>query len=310
MDIITLDFESYYSKEIGFSKLTTEEYVRHPEFEIIGVSVKVNNGGTEWASGTHEQLRQYLLTFDWENSALLAHNCAFDGAILNWILGIQPKVYLDTLSMARAVHGIEAGGSLKALAERYKLGEKGTEVVNALGKRRNDFTDEELARYGDYCINDTELTYALFGRLSKGFPKNELRLIDLTLRMFIEPVIELDTQLLTDHLERVKAIKNDLLVASGVADAGDLMSNPKFAELLRTQGVEPPMKISPTTGKPTYAFAKTDEEFKALADHENLVVQALVASRLGMRSTLEETRTERFLSIASRGLMPDRKSVV
>ena len=82
------------------------------------------------------------------------------------------------------------------------------------------------------------------------------------------------------------------------------MSNPKFAEMLRNFGVEPPTKISSTTGKETYALAKSDEGFKALAEHPDIRVQALVAARMGTKSTLEETRTERFIGISKRGLMP------
>jgi len=93
-------------------------------------------------------------------------------------------------------------------------------------------------------------------------------------------------------------------VDAGVEDKKDLMSNPKFADMLRGLGVEPPMKISLTTGKETYAFAKSDEDFKALQEHEDDRVQSLVAARLGNKSTLEETRTERFIGIAKRGLLP------
>jgi len=189
------------------------------------------------------------------------------------------------------------------LAERYSLGEKGTEVLNALGKGRLDFSESELARYGDYCINDVELTYKLFSRLARKFPKQELKIIDMTLRMFIEPRLELDVQLLERHLEQIKATKGELLAASS-ADKSDLMSSNKFAELLRGLGVVPPMKISPTTNKSTYAFSKTDQEFLALADHPDDRVQALVAARLGNKSTLEETRTQRFIDIASRGNLP------
>ena len=82
------------------------------------------------------------------------------------------------------------------------------------------------------------------------------------------------------------------------------MSNPKFAEALLALGVEPPMKVSLTTNKPALALAKSDEGFKALAEHPNPDVQALVAARLGTKSTLEETRTQRFLGIASRGMLP------
>ena len=303
MDLITVDFETYYSKDFSLSKMTTEEYIRSPYFQVIGVGVKVNNGSTEWASGTHEQLKEYLDEFDWADAMVLAHNTMFDGAILSWIFDVHPRVYADTLCMGRAIHGVEVGGSLKALTERYGIGEKGTEVVNAMGLRREDFPDDQLDRYGDYCVNDVELTYKLFSIMGKDFPKQELKLIDLTLRMFIEPILELDLGLLEEHLEEVKDRKEKLLTEAGV-DKADLMSNPKFAELLKSQGVEPPTKVSPTTGKETFAFAKSDEEFKALAEHESDTVQALVAARLGTKSTLEETRTQRFIDIAKRGTLP------
>ena len=303
MDLITIDFETFYSQDFSLSKMTTEAYVRDPRFEVIGVSVKVNNGRTEWASGTHEQLKNYFSGFAWEDSMVLAHNTMFDGAILSWLFDIHPRVWADTLCISRAVHGVEVGGSLKALAERYQIGVKGTEVLDAKGKRRVDFTDEELDKYGDYCINDVELTYKLFGIMGKKFPRQELRVIDLTLRMFIEPMLDLDLGLLEQHLEDTKDIKDKLLLDAGV-DKKDLMSNPKFAELLRGVGVIPPMKTSPTTGKETYAFAKSDEAFKALLEHEDVRVQVLVNARLGNKSTLEETRTQRFIDISKRGLLP------
>jgi DNA polymerase I-like protein with 3'-5' exonuclease and polymerase domains len=304
MDLITVDFETYYDREYSLSKITTEAYVRSPQFEVIGIGIKVNNGDAQWGSGTHEQLKEWLhSSFDWENSFVLAHNTMFDGAILSWQFGVNPKGWLDTLCMGRALHGVEVGGSLKVLAERYAIGEKGTEVLNALGKRRTQFTPEELSRYGDYCINDVNLTYKLFQLMMKKFPKQELKVIDLTLRMFIDPVLELDKDLLEEHLRETVAKKERLLLDCA-ADRSDLMSNDKFAELLKNYGVEPPTKISAATGKQAWAFAKTDEEFKALAEHPNPAVQALVAARLGNKSTLEETRTQRFIEIAARGKLP------
>lgn len=300
MNIITIDFETYYSQEYGLKKFTTEEYIRDPRFEVIGVAVQVNNGEPEWFSGTHAELHQFLTLFDWEHSLALAHNAPFDGAILNWVFGIKPKGWLDTLSMGRALHGTEVGGSLAVLASHYGLGEKGTEVVNALGLRRKDFPADQLARYAEYCKNDVGLTWALFNAMGD-FPPTELRLIDLTVRMFTEPVLRLDKVLLDSYLEEVKFNKAQAL---GDNDRDDLMSNPRFAALLRIHGVEPPMKVSPANGKQTYAFAKNDEEFKALLEHDNLKVQALVAARLGTKSTIEETRTARFIGIAERGALP------
>ena len=306
MDIITVDFETYYSKKFSLTKLTTEQYVRSPEFEVIGVAVKVNDGDTVWLSGAFDDLKSYLQNnYEWEKSAVLAHNTMFDGAILSWLFDIHPKLYLDTLCMARGLHGVESSASLKNLSEMYGVGEKGTEIVNALDKRREDFSDAELERYGDYCVNDVELTYKLFDifMTKRGFPRKEIPVIDLTLRMFIEPLLELDTLKLYDHLDALKEQKETLLEECGVAKE-ELMSNPKFAKGLEELGVIPPMKISSRTGKETFAFAKSDEAFKALQEHENPKVQALVAARIGLKSTLEETRTERFLDIGLRGKLP------
>ena len=303
MNLITVDFETYYDKDFSLSKITTEEYVRSRLFEVIGVAVKINNGSTEWASGSEEAMRDYLNDFNWQDSMVLAHNTMFDGAILNWRFGVKPKVWADTMCMSRALHGVDVGQSLKAVAERYGVGVKGTEVLAAKGMRRKDFSDTELSRYGDYCINDVELTYSLFAKMMKRFPKQELKIIDLTLRMFIDPVLELDLGLLEEHLLDTKERKDRLLEDAGVTKE-ELMSNPKFAQVLTGLGVVPPMKISPTTGKETLALAKNDEGFKALAEHEDVRVQSLVAARLGNKSTLEETRTQRFIDIAKRGTLP------
>lgn len=305
MKILTVDFETYYDKTFSLTKLTTEGYIRDRQFETIGVSVKADDGEAEWASGTHEQIKQWLQQFPWGESIALAHNAMFDGAILNWHYDIRPKFWLDTLCMGRAIHGVEVGGSLATLTERYELGEKGTEVQNALGKHRADFTAEDLSRYGDYCVNDTNLTYKLCSvMLKKGFPRHELKLIDLTVRMFTEPKLELDLPLLEQHLIEVRDRKEALLKDCGFADGTVLMSNPQFAELLKSFNVVPPVKTSPTTGKETWAFAKSDEGLKELTEHPDERVQAVVAARLGVKSTLEETRTERFIGVAKRGSMP------
>ena len=303
MSVITIDFETYYDRGFSLSKMTTEEYIRDELFEVIGFAVKVDGWRTEFFSGTKAYLKSCLDKYDWANSIAVAHNAMFDMAILNWHFDIRPKRIADTLSMLRALDGPDAGNSLAKAAERYGLGVKGDEVINALGKGRLDFTQEELERYAVYCINDVDLTYNLFMRLAQGFPPLEFKLIDLTIRMFTEPTLVLDKTVLTDHLADVQA-KKEALMSKLNYDKADLMSNPKLAELLQFHGVIAPTKISPTTGKETFAFAKNDEAFKELLEHENPQVQAIVAARLGVKSTLEETRTERFINIAERGTLP------
>jgi len=311
MNILTIDFETFYAKDFSLSKLTTEEYIRDPRFEVIGVAVKREGQEQElssvcaplWFSGSKKQIAEFLHGFDWDNSIALAHNAMFDMAILNWHFDIRPRYIADTLAMARAIHSIEVGGSLAALSEYYNLGKKGTEVHNAIGKKRLDFTEEEMQAYGGYCVQDVELTYKLFNVLKKDFPNFELALIDLTIRMFSEPQLRLDLNVLNAHLEDVVNKKEELLSKVN-HDKKKLTSNPQFAELLREYGIKPPTKISPTTGKETYAFAKSDEAFKKLQEHENPEVQAIVAARLGVRSTIEETRTQRFIDIGNRGALP------
>ena len=307
MSLITLDFESYYTDKCGFKTQTTEEYIRDKEFQVIGVGVKVDDGETVWLTSG---IKEYLSKFNWDDCALLCHNTIFDGAILAWHYGIVAGLYIDTLSMARALHGVDAGGSLKALAERYNLGVKGDEVIAAKGKRQEDFTPEELARYGDYCKNDVELTYKLMNVMGPNFPADEIKLIDMTLKMFIVPVFEVDDALLVERLEELKIEKNDLLASlkerlkcdDEEAVRKKLASNKQFAELLASLDppIQPPTKTSPATGKETYALAKTDEGFIALTEHENEFVQQLCAVRLGTKSTLEESRISRFIDIGKR----------
>ena len=300
-DLVVLDFETVYgsSFKLGFKYQTTQQYLCDPNFAVVGVATKINNARTRWGVGKQEQ---YLKSIDWDRSILVAHNALFDASILAWHYGIKPRWIADTLSMARALHGVDAGGSLKALAQRYNLGAKGDEVVHAENKRLRDFTPEELDRYGEYCINDVELTYALFNIFSPQFNKVEKVLIDMTVRMHSEPQFELDVDLLDSHLRHLRNVKNEMLYLNKVTKE-DLMSNEKFAALLRARGVTPPMKDKkPTKKTPNpegqiYAFAKKDEGFLALMEHEDKYVQNLCTARLGHKSTLEEKRAERFKEI-------------
>jgi DNA polymerase I-like protein with 3'-5' exonuclease and polymerase domains len=304
MDVITIDFETYWDQEYSLSKMTTESYVRDSRFQVVGVAVKMNNQETDWYSG--KDVAGFLNAIDYSDKAILCHNTAFDGAILSWHFGIKPKLWLDTLSMAKPLHNMTVGGSLKALATYYKLGVKGDEVTRTQGMRREDFTPEQMSAYASYCIQDVDLTYRLFKAMAKGFPASEIQLIDTIIRMYTEPKLELDETVLLQHLDTIRARKKSFFDKLGGEEKAKkfLMSNQKFATLLEKLGVEPPMKTSPTTGKQTYAFAKNDTEFLELLEHPKAAVRTVVEARLGTKSTIEETRTERFLEIAARGSLP------
>jgi len=315
MSLLTLDFETYYNdKGLGFKSQTTEEYIRDPAFEVIGVAVQTDDGEPVWFSGTHEEIRVWFKQFDWKNSVVLAHNTMFDGAILSWLFNIKPMGWLDTLSMARALHGVDAGGSLKALAERYGVGVKGEEVIAAINKRRLDFAPDDLERYGEYCRNDVKLCYELFRRMVSGFPEEELKLIDMTLRMFTHPMLYVDEAILKERLDDLHKERSELLGSlmtqlkcdNEEAVRKKLSSNKQFAEVLKSFGIEVPMKMSEKQGKDVPALAKKDEGFIALTDHEDPFIQHLCAVRLGTKSTLETKRIQRFIDIGqrNRGMLP------
>ena len=304
MNLITIDYETFYGPDYTLSSMTTEDYIRDPRFEVILVSVQVNKGDAQWFSGTMKQTGEWLSQFKLSQNALLAHNMSFDGLILQHHFGIIPALYLDTRLMAQAKFKPYTGSaSLKACMAYAGLGlEKGDEVHNMFGRSRASLSREELEKYAGYCCNDVICTSALFSYLASDYPREELKVIDLTLRMYLEPVFELDTKVLAEHLQEVTAKKEALLQrVFSVCSQDDLMSNQKFAKLLEGYGIDPPMKTSPTSGKPTYAFAKADSAWKDFVEEhaDDELVGALCAARTGVKSTLEETRTQRLLTMGN-----------
>lgn len=300
MNIITIDFETFYSREFSLMRMTTQEYILSPHFEVIGIAVKLNHGATEWFTGTHEEIKRQLDQFPWEDSLVVAHNAMFDGAILEWILDIHPKMYHCTMMSSRPIcvpFTTRGKSSLAEISKYYELPPKGTEIQNALGMRRRDFNEQAMERYAAYCMHDTELAYFIFMKHVKILPIAEQQLISATIMKFTRPVLELDIEVLRQRLAEVEQEKVDVLTRCGLHNRDMLMSNDQFAGALKLFGVEPPRKISPRTGKEAYAFAKTDVAFKELLEHEDVRVQLIVAARLKVKSTQEETRLKRFIDV-------------
>lgn len=298
--IVTLDFETYYDKDYTLSgKMNMSEYVRDDRFHAHGVGIKIGNGKTLWYTGKNIPLA--LREIDWSKCAMLAHNTAFDGFICSHVYDIKPAFYLDTLSMARAAHGHHMRHDLDTLAKAHGLAGKVKRDALVDTKGKQQLTDKEERALGAYCVDDVEDTYKIFWKLHDYIPDKELLLIDLTLRMFCDPVLRIDIPRVQAELEREVGSKAAALLRSG-ASVEDLMSNEKFAKLLRRAGVNPPMKISPSTGKLTYAFAKSDLAFQELMKNGNDKVRALCEARLKVKSTIGETRAARFLEAGKNGM--------
>ena len=300
--IVTIDMETRWdSKEYTLSKMTTEEYIRDKRFKAFGACLHEHGSGTaiQWYRG--DELPRILGTYDWRDTAILAHNAQFDVSILGWRYGVHPAFIFDTLSMARALRGVEVGNSLAKLASDFGLPEKGRAVHNTNG--REEIAPEIEKELAEYCKHDVYLCEEIFDRLVEGYPKSELRLIDMTLKMYTQACLRLDQKMLISALSEEGARREGLLQRVGVEEA-ELASNPMFADVLRRMGVMPPTKISKTTGKETLALAKNDAMFQALLNGDNEDVALLCEARLKVKSTTERTRAQRFLDISQRGYLP------
>jgi hypothetical protein len=220
---------------------------------------------------------------------------------LSWRYGVKPAFIFDTLSMARALRGVEVGNSLAKLAEDFGLPAKGKAVHSTDGLE--ELTPEIERELADYCKHDVWLCEEVFKRLSVGYPKSELRLIDMTLKMYTQACLELDQEMLIVALGDERTKRDGLLKKLGV-DEASLASNQQFADILQSMGVSPPYKTSKITGKQTLALAKNDALFQALLNGEREDVALLCEARLKVKSTTERTRAQRFLDISERGPLP------
>lgn len=291
-EIVTLDFETYWDSDYTLRKLATSEYIRDERFKAQCVGIKLGTDNVVWIPDEH--VEEALRSIDWKSYALLAHHTQFDGFILTERYGITPAYYLCTLSMGRGLHSVGVGASLDALAGFYNLGNKIPDVLQET-KGVRDWPPDLMERAGLYCAMDTKLCDDLFWQMVPKFQQVELDLIDETCRMFCEPVLQIHAPTALRALELEKDNKR-LKIEKAETDPANLSSNHKFAELLRSLNVEPPMKKSPATGKQTYAFAKSDAGFQQLQIHENEAVRAIVEARIAVKSTIGETRAIRLLN--------------
>ena len=330
MNYLTLDFETYYDKEINLNKLTTQAYVMHPQMEVLMVAVKFNEDPVQVIDG--EQIPAFFATVDWSNTAVIAHNAVFDGSILYWRYGVRPAMLIDTMSMAQALGVPTIAGSaslatcIRLLQEAgYEVPPKGTEVLDALGKRRADFTPQQWADYREYCKNDTDITWFLFKVLRQYLTDEEMRFQDIILRCYTEPRLTVDIPTVEYELNRCRTYKAEQLAevckmfnTTQEDLSAHLRSNDKFAEVLRGLGgiteeeMEQgksgtfiiPTKVSEKTGKTTWAFGKTDVAFKELCEHDDPKIQAVCQARLAAKSSIDETRCLKFLEYGSYGFLP------
>jgi hypothetical protein len=296
LNLVFLDFETYFDTEYSLRRMPTPNYILDPRFELQMCAVKINTGLSQIIDGP--DFPKWLSNLNPSRTVTVSHNALFDNSILSYRYGFVPHMMLDTLGMSRALLGhVLKSHSLAAVAEHLGLGAKGTALLNVKGMRRQDIINNGLWQgFQRYCLQDNDLCAGIFKALIPQFPEPERRLMDLVLRCAVVPRFICDTQLLQEHLVDVRQEQQDLIAACSASKV-DLNSAAKFKKMLEDRGVEIQYKTSAATGKETPAFAKTDQFMADLLEHPDLEVQALAAARLGVKSTIEETRSAKLLSI-------------
>jgi DNA polymerase len=296
---LILDFETYYDKIFNLRKLIPPNYILDPRYETNMVAVQEGlNGTPTWVDGP--DLAGYLSQFDPADTIVITFNALFDMCILAWRYGFVPALMIDVMGMARALRGHQLRSvSLESCAEHEGIGHKIPSILGrVIGMRRTEIMAQPdlWKEYCDYAMQDVYLTAELFKIYAKEFPKEEYEVMDLVLRCAVQPRLCIDHDMLAAHMDQVIAEKDAMLVAANTTK-DDLMSPVGFQQALEALGVEVEYKTTPA-GNSIPAFAKTDDFMEQLTNHEDPQVQALVAARLGHKSTLEETRGQRLLALA------------
>lgn len=299
MRVIVLDAETFYSKEYSLSKMGTAAYINDARFKAHGWSVKDGEDPARWLDD--EQFREWAKTVDWSDVAVVGHNLIFDGSILAWRYKIKPALWIDTLGMSRAVLGpVLKSFSLDSVGEHLGFGgklEKGKALHDVMGVLHP--SPDQMTRLAYYAIDDAELTHKIFTYCAARFPGDlhdreqwgEYEILDWTIRCYTEPSVLIDQRMVAKAHEAETARRANLITSAGV-ELAELRSDAKFAELLRSLGVEPPRKISKRTGKETWAFAKTDEAMTELLEDYDPRVRAVVEARMGVKTSIVQTRLE------------------
>lgn len=299
MRFIVADWETYFdSKEYTLSKMTTESYIRDPRFEAHGCAIKWSPDLPAKWWNRHE-LPALFAQVNWSDVFMIHHHAQFDSLIESHHYNIHPKMIGCTLSMARLMIGNHLSVSLESVRKHFGIPSKTTPYNLFNGKRWDELSPAVQQQIGVGACDEVESIFSIFQRfMADGFPVEELEVVDLTVKMFSEPVLRADVNLLAAVWEREAALKTQRMEALGVTSA-DLQSAARFVELLRAEGVE----VEQKDGKngPIWALAKTDQFLRDLLEHDNEHIRLLAEARVGAKSTLMQTRAETLGSMSQRG---------
>lgn len=328
--LVGIDFETYYDDQYSLTKLTTEEYIHHTNFELQCATATTDGIKYDVAWGESD-IRHLIKEYGVNRSDTLttAHNARFDGAISEWVLGVPINFLVCTILLGRETGIARLGpSSLRAMAQffidcGYDIPRKGDAVERAKGIRLTSMTPEFRRQYELYCGDDTLGTHRIARIMMPLTTPLALRSMNMFLRMFTRPVFQINVPLLEAYKQKLAAKREESLAEMAKTYGHDsvesfhkvLRSAPKFSAVLEGLGVEVPMKISEKKTETarklnpkapvvyTPALSKKDPAFLELREHYDDRVVALVEAKLENNSSIAESRAQSFIELGRRGAL-------
>ena len=291
MNVLTLDFETYYDHVYSLKKLTIPRYVLDPRFRIHGLAVRHPDGLKEFRADVSAALAELQTRFgrNLDRITVLVHNAYFDLYVLRHRFGISVRHFVDTMLLSYHIHGRRGadggeGASLASLAQHYGLPAKG-DLGFMLGVRNP--SPAQLADLAVYAQNDVEITFRLATKLLPEISRAnvELPIMQHTIRLFTERGVTVDGQELAALRDRIRAQTERWFGVAGVTDE-DVSQDGKFVALLgaalKRTGRLLPLKRGARGMIP--ATAKKDQAMQELLNDADPAVAALARARTGKKS--------------------------
>lgn len=282
---VTADFETYFSTKDKYTlkhpDMTLTRYVRDPRFRTFGLGLKIEDQKTKYYRNIENAVTVLRNLGDIN---LIGQNLKFDALILHDHYGYTPARYSDTMAMSRGLWP-HFRNDLASIGKRIFPNDPSMWKLKDVLDKVDGITPDEL--YDDhedskilaellekYCIQDVDVTWAIYKAMNEWLPDAEKDIIHIVTRNFVEPPFCADHDLLRKEIVEAEQQRKALFEQAfalfrdhGVEmDIKGLRSRVTFPDAVKQLGVTVPMKLSPTTGKPTPAFAKNDVEFIELMD--------------------------------------------
>ena len=298
IDILCLDFETYFDTEYSLKKMSTIEYINDPRFELTGLGLYISfmeNDTPDFYDVSWPKFFrpdkideafsdcQSISGEHFDKHTVIVQQARFDITILQTKFGIVPKYIIDLKDLA-SHYDARMSHRLADMAKLFGLKHKG-DTMQFKGLHWDTMTEEQRKDLAEYTINDVEIETDLFKILLPKLtnPVIESQLMRHTIDLWLHKRFAVDIKSATKLKTKMRT-----QMAKTIKDSGHTpkeLRSKKFVgyfEAALPNGEQVPMKQGKRGNIP--ALAKNDEACQQLVVHPKKEVRDLVLARLACRS--------------------------